>query len=120
MPWASKRPLLSVIRPSAVPTRRPRVSTTPSAVIRPVSAVIGRTSEISNSRVVWPTFVAVVAVMLMPPGTPAVWTSAILRPADLAIALIAWALLDRLRLPPVLVVLFCVIASVGASLAGLG
>ena len=43
-----------------------------------------------------------------------------MRSSPLAIAPVAWALLDRLRLPPVLVVLFCVIASVGASLAGLG
>ena len=52
VPWTSKRPLLSVIRPSAVPTRRPRLSTTPSAVIKPVSGVMGRKSEILNSRVV--------------------------------------------------------------------
>ncbi len=49
-----------------------------------------------------------------------VWTSAILRPSDLAIALIAWGLLDRFGLPPVLVVVFCLVASVGASLAGMG
>src|SRR5258708_7227787 len=54
VPWASKRPPLSVIRPSAVPIRRPELNTTPFAVIRPVSGVIGRTSEILNSRVVWP------------------------------------------------------------------
>src|SRR5713101_4646359 len=54
VPWASKRPPLSVIRPSAVPTRRPELKTIPSAVIRPVSGAIGRKSEILNSRVVWP------------------------------------------------------------------
>ena len=52
VPWASKRPLLSVMRPSAVPTRRPQLSTMPSALIVPVSGVIGRTSEILNSSVV--------------------------------------------------------------------
>ena len=40
--------------PSAVPTRRPQVSAIPSARISPVSRVIGRTSEILNSSVVWP------------------------------------------------------------------
>src|SRR6266700_30547 len=52
VPWASRRPLPSVSRPSAVPTRRPRLSTTPSALISPVSGVIGRTREILNSSVV--------------------------------------------------------------------
>jgi hypothetical protein len=55
VPWTSKRPLLSVTRPSAVPTRRPRLITTPSALIAPVCGVIGRTNEILNSRVVEPT-----------------------------------------------------------------
>ena len=41
VPWASRRPLPSVMRPSAVPTRRPRLSTMPSARISPVSGVIG-------------------------------------------------------------------------------
>src|SRR5438105_8284729 len=54
VPWTSKRPLLSVTRPSAVPTRRPRLSTTPSALIGPASGVIGRTNEILNTRVVEP------------------------------------------------------------------
>ena len=48
VPWASRRPVPSVSRPSAVPTRRPRLSTVPSALIRPVSGVIGRSSEILN------------------------------------------------------------------------
>jgi hypothetical protein len=54
VPWTSKRPLLSVTRPSAVPTRRPRLITVPSALIKPVSGVIGRMNEILNSRVVEP------------------------------------------------------------------
>jgi hypothetical protein len=52
VPWASKRPLRSVIFPSAVPMRRPLLSTRPSALISPVSVVIGRTREILNSSVV--------------------------------------------------------------------
>ena len=40
VPWASRRPMPSVMRPSAVPMRRPRLITTPSAVIRPVAGVI--------------------------------------------------------------------------------
>ena len=48
-----RRPLPSVTRPSAVPMRRPQFRTTPSAVIWPVSGVIGRTREILNSSVVW-------------------------------------------------------------------
>ena len=55
VPWTSKRPLLSVTRPPAVPTRRPRLITVPSALIGPVSGVIGRTNDILNSRVVEPT-----------------------------------------------------------------
>ena len=47
-----QRPLASVTRPSAVPTRRPQVRTVPSALIKPVSGVIGRISEILNSSVV--------------------------------------------------------------------
>ena len=39
--WAGKRPVPSVSRPSAVPTRRPRLSTIPSALINPVSGVMG-------------------------------------------------------------------------------
>jgi len=55
VPWTSKRPLLSVTRPSAVPMQRPRLITVPSALVGPVSGVIGRTNEILNSRVVEPT-----------------------------------------------------------------
>lgn len=52
MPCASNRPLVSVIRPSAVPTRQPQLRTLPSAVICPVSGVMPRTSEILNSSAV--------------------------------------------------------------------
>lgn len=48
-----------------------------------------------------------------------VWTSAVLRPSDAAIALIAWVLLDRLHAPPVVVVGLCVAVSAGAAMAGL-
>ena len=54
VPVASNFPALSVIRPSAVPMRRPRFNTMPSALINPVSVVIGLMSEILNSTVVWP------------------------------------------------------------------
>src|SRR5262249_31898071 len=63
---ASRRPLLSVTRPSAVPIRRPPLSTTPSARIRPVSGVIGRTNEILNSSVVESTPFASVVWMASP------------------------------------------------------
>jgi chromate transporter len=46
-----------------------------------------------------------------------IWTSAILGPVDVAIALIAFALLERWRLPPILIVAFCVAASIAATLA---
>jgi chromate transporter len=49
-----------------------------------------------------------------------VWTSAIVHRSDVAIVLVAWGLLDRLRLPPVLVVAFCLVVSVGASMAAIG
>src|SRR5947209_17650853 len=55
VPWTSKRSLLSVTRPSAVPIRRPRLITVPSALIGPVSGVIDRRNDILNSRVVEPT-----------------------------------------------------------------
>jgi chromate transporter len=45
-----------------------------------------------------------------------IWTSAILGARDLAIALIAFMLLERWRAPPILIVIFCVAAAV--SLAG--
>jgi hypothetical protein len=38
VPCASSRPLSSLRRPSAVPTLRPRLNTTPSALIMPVPA----------------------------------------------------------------------------------
>ena len=44
----------SVMRPSAVPTRRPQLMTVPTAIIGPVFGVIGRMNEILNSRVVEP------------------------------------------------------------------
>jgi chromate transporter len=37
-----------------------------------------------------------------------IWTSAVLGPRDLAIALVAFMLLDRWRAPPILIVVFCV------------
>ena len=46
-----------------------------------------------------------------------IWTSAILGARDLAIALIAFMLLERWRAPPILIVVFCVGAAV--TLAGL-
>ena len=52
VPCASTRPSASVSRPSAVPTRRPRLMTRPSALMSPVSGVTARTSEILNSSVV--------------------------------------------------------------------
>lgn len=45
-----------------------------------------------------------------------IWTSAILGARDLAIALIAFMLLERWRAPPILMVIFCVGAAV--TLAG--
>ncbi len=41
VPCASRRPSASVTRPSAVPTRRPRLITVPTALIMPVSGVMG-------------------------------------------------------------------------------
>ena len=46
-----------------------------------------------------------------------IWTSAILGERDLAVALIAFMLLERWRAPPILIVVFCVGAAV--ALAGL-
>ncbi len=45
-----------------------------------------------------------------------IWTSAILGARDLAIALIAFILLGRWRAPPILIVVFCVVAAVGIAL----
>jgi len=45
-----------------------------------------------------------------------VWTSAVRRPVDLAIALIGFALLIAWRASPLWVVLWCIAASIGASL----
>ncbi|HEX4199340.1 MAG TPA: chromate efflux transporter [Caulobacteraceae bacterium] len=45
-----------------------------------------------------------------------IWTSAVLGPRDLAIALIAFMLLERWRAPPVLIVVFCVAAAVVSGL----
>ena len=42
------RSAVSVMRPSAVPTRRPRLSTTPFAVIKPVSVVMERSVTLLN------------------------------------------------------------------------
>ena len=54
MAWAGSRFWLSVNFPSAVPTRRPAFKTSPSAQIRPVSGMTGRSREIFNSKVVDP------------------------------------------------------------------
>jgi len=45
-----------------------------------------------------------------------IWTSAILGARDLAIALIAFMLLERWRAPPVLIVIFCVAAATATAL----
>ena len=45
-----------------------------------------------------------------------IWTSAILGARDLAIALIAFMLVERWRAPPILIVVFCVAAAVTLSL----
>ncbi len=52
VPWARRRPLASVMRPSAVPVRRPAARTMPSARTGPVSMVIGRMKLTLNSSVV--------------------------------------------------------------------
>jgi len=59
---------------------------------------------------------AVVGVLGAALYTP-IWTSAILGPRDVAVALVGFMLLERWRIPPILVVLFCV--SAAAVLAGL-
>ena len=71
VPWTSKRPSLSVTRPSAVPTRRPRLINLPSAFIEPVSGVIGRTNDILNSSVVEPTPFSNVEWIASPCNCPA-------------------------------------------------
>jgi chromate transporter len=45
-----------------------------------------------------------------------IWTSAVLSARDLAIAVIAFMLLERWRAPPILIVVFCVAAAIGAAL----
>jgi chromate transporter len=45
-----------------------------------------------------------------------IWTSAILSARDLAIALIAFMLLERWRTPPLFIVMFCVAGAVAATL----
>ena len=47
-----------------------------------------------------------------------IWTSAILNARDLAVALIAFLLLERWRAPPILIVVFCVAAAAATALAG--
>ncbi|HUZ13844.1 MAG TPA: chromate efflux transporter [Caulobacteraceae bacterium] len=44
-----------------------------------------------------------------------IWTSAIFNARDLAVALIAFLLLERWRAPPILIVVFCVGAAVGVA-----
>jgi len=46
-----------------------------------------------------------------------IWTSAILDARDLAVALIAFMLLERWRAPPILIVVFCVATAVTRALA---
>jgi chromate transporter len=46
-----------------------------------------------------------------------IWTSAILTGRDLAIALVGFLLLERWRIPPILIVVFCVGAAIAASAA---
>ena len=48
-----------------------------------------------------------------------IWTTSILAPSDLAIALVGFFLLERWRLPPILIEGFCVVGSLAARLAGL-
>jgi chromate transporter len=45
-----------------------------------------------------------------------IWTSAVLGPRDLAIALIAFMLLELWRAPPILIVIFCVASALGMAL----
>jgi chromate transporter len=47
-----------------------------------------------------------------------VWTSAVLSNIDFAIAVVAFALLTRWKVPPLVVVVFCSAAGVAAALAG--
>ncbi len=58
---------------------------------------------------------AVVVGMLAAALYDPVWTSSVLRLSDGAIVFAAWGLLDRLHAPPILVVAFCVVASVGGT-----
>jgi chromate transporter len=46
-----------------------------------------------------------------------IWTSAILTGRDLAIAMVGFLLLERWRIPPILIVVFCVGAAIAASAA---
>jgi chromate transporter len=46
-----------------------------------------------------------------------IWTSAILGARDLAVAVVAFMLLERWRVPPILIVAFCVVAAVAMALA---
>ncbi len=57
---------------------------------------------------------AVVGVLGAALYTP-IWTSAIRGPQDVAIALVAFLLLERWRAPPLVVVLFCVAAAVAVA-----
>lgn len=47
-----------------------------------------------------------------------IWTSAILNARDLAIALIAFMLLERWRIAPILVVAFCIAAAIAIAVVG--
>lgn len=62
---------------------------------------------------------AVVGVLGAAFVTP-VWTSAVLGLSDLAIAVIALALLVRFRVPPILIVTMCVLAALSQTFAGIG
>jgi chromate transporter len=57
---------------------------------------------------------AVVGVLGAALYTP-VWTSAVHRPPDVAIALAAFLLLERWRAPPIIVVLFCIAAALAIA-----
>ncbi len=58
---------------------------------------------------------AVVGVLAAALYSP-VWTGAILGPRDVAVALIALALLERWRAPPILIVVFCVASALAMTL----
>jgi chromate transporter len=44
-----------------------------------------------------------------------IWTTAIFTGRDLAIAVVAFTLLERWRTPPILIVVFCVVSAIAMS-----